>query len=41
VESEDTYFDLVCNYLFKGDKANIFAFFDLDPAKPFAKGLEP
>ena len=41
VENEDTYFDLVSNYLFKSETGNVFSLFGLDPNHPYAQGLDP
>ena len=41
VENEETYFDMISNYLFRSERGNVYSLFGLDPNHPYARDLEP
>ena len=41
IESEDIYFDLLTNFLYKSRQDGIYGVMGLDPHNPYAEGLEP
>ena len=41
IESEDIYFDLIANFLYKSRQDGVYGVMGLDPLNPYADGLEP
>mmetsp|Transcript_21869 Transcript_21869/g.33899 ORF Transcript_21869/g.33899 Transcript_21869/m.33899 type:complete len:91 (+) Transcript_21869:515-787(+) len=40
-DNEETYLDLISNFLFRSDENGVYGLFNLDPSMPIAEGLEP